>query len=109
MGLREAKIVEFETARIIAHAQANVSIQKAVGEQYKIAQNGRADATIIENFLDAEKSGYSKVQARVGLAGDNLVKYVWFDTLAGGAIQGDHSGNMTMMLGMKTSEYVPES
>jgi len=43
-----AKIVEFQTARQIAEAQANVTIQKAIGDQHRIMQNGRADAAIIE-------------------------------------------------------------
>ena len=62
----EAKKVEFQTARQIAEAQANVTIQKAIGDEHRILQNGKADAAIIEAYVEAELTAYGQIHTDLG-------------------------------------------
>ena len=64
----------------IAEAQANVTIQKAVGESSAITQNGRADATVITSYVQSELESYSRIKKSLGFSitssGFKLSKFV---------------------------------
>merc|ERR1712113_441669 len=83
---RKAKVVEFETNVIVAENQANVTIQKARGESYRIQQNARADAAIVQLQTQAEIESYKEVSDDLDLHGDDLIKYIWYDALSGGSV-----------------------
>merc|ERR1711879_959256 len=89
---RDAKIVEFQTARQVARAQANVTISKSYGQLHRILQNGRADAAIIESYVQAELQAYGKVHDELNLQGADLINYIWYDTLGGGGVAKNASG-----------------
>ncbi|CAE7224682.1 unnamed protein product [Symbiodinium pilosum] len=103
-----AKIVEFQTARQIAEAQANVTIQQAIGDQHRIMQNGRADAAIIEAYVEAELTAYGKIHTELGLSGEDLINYIWYDTLGGGGVSADArtDKDVEMLVGVNPSAYI---
>ncbi|CAK8999308.1 Hypothetical protein SCF082_LOCUS6002 [Durusdinium trenchii] len=125
----EAKKVEFQTARQIAEAQANVTIQRAIGDQHRIMQNGKADAAIIEApacrmpsdlangsiplidgqaYVEAELTAYGKIHKDLGLSGEELVNYIWYDTLGGGGVSADSTSDkdFEMLVGVNPSAYI---
>jgi len=110
MKMQDAKAVEFQTARQVAHAQAKVTVAKAQGERHKILQNGRADAAIIEAYVQAEKQAYKAIQKTMNLTGDDLIKYIWYDTLGGGSVaaSSSESRDIQMMVGVDPAAYISE-
>lgn len=108
---RDAKVIEFQTARLVALAQANVTIQKAIGDQHRIMQNGRADASIIQAYLEAELQAYGKVHDELDLSGDRLLKYIWYDTLSGGSVSADaaEEKDIQMLFGVNPAAYISEA
>mmetsp|Transcript_84462 Transcript_84462/g.149456 ORF Transcript_84462/g.149456 Transcript_84462/m.149456 type:complete len:316 (+) Transcript_84462:97-1044(+) len=107
---RDAKIVEFQTARQIAEAQANITIQQAIGEQHRIMQNGKADAAIIEAYVDAETTAYRKIHETLGLNGQEMINYIWYDTLGGGGVSANahEKQDIQMLVGVNPSAYISE-
>lgn len=105
---RDAKIIEFQTARQIAEAQANVTIQQAIGDQHRIMQNGKADAAIIEAYVSAETTAYEKIYKGLGLTGNELVNYIWYDTLGGGGVAASahEEQDIQMLVGVNPSAYI---
>lgn len=81
-----AKVVQMETEIKVAKAQANVTVQKAVGQSAAIMQAGEADAAVITSFITSEVGAYSEIKSSLGLEGDSLLKYIWFDALGGGSV-----------------------
>merc|ERR1719456_598211 len=49
-----AKVVQMQTSVKVAEAQANVTIQRAVGSSAAIEQNGAADAAVITSYVQSE-------------------------------------------------------
>merc|ERR1712217_212390 len=92
---KRAKVIEFQTNAIVAEMQANVTVQKAKGDSYRILQNARADASIVSLQTQAEIASYKKIKDRLALQGDNLIKYVWFDALTSGGVNGNGKGDRT--------------
>lgn len=107
----EAKKVEFQTATQIAEAQANVTIQKAIGDQHRIMQNGKADAAIIEAYVEAELTAYGKIHKALGLSGEELINYIWYDTLGGGSVSADAASDkdFEMLVGINPSAYISQN
>jgi len=58
---KAANKVQFETARIVARAQAKVTIQKSLGSKAQILQNANAVAAVTQAYVEAEKEAYGKV------------------------------------------------
>mmetsp|Transcript_772 Transcript_772/g.946 ORF Transcript_772/g.946 Transcript_772/m.946 type:complete len:320 (+) Transcript_772:82-1041(+) len=108
---RDAKVVEFTTARQVATAQAKVAVAKAMGDRHRILQNGRADAAIIDAYVTAEKEAYSAIQKQMGLNGSDLIKYIWYDTLSGGSVSQStsESKDIQMMVGVDPAAYISEA
>mmetsp|Transcript_55044 Transcript_55044/g.103150 ORF Transcript_55044/g.103150 Transcript_55044/m.103150 type:complete len:313 (-) Transcript_55044:147-1085(-) len=106
----EAKIVEFQTARQIAEAHANITIQKAIGDKHRILQNGKADAAIIEAYVEAELTAYGKIHSDLGLSGEDLINYIWYDTLGGGGVSADAQNvkDVEMLVGVNPSTYISQ-
>eukprot|EP00930_Biecheleria_cincta_P097329 TRINITY_DN89053_c0_g1_i1.p1 TRINITY_DN89053_c0_g1~~TRINITY_DN89053_c0_g1_i1.p1 ORF type:complete len:316 (-),score=62.02 TRINITY_DN89053_c0_g1_i1:105-1052(-) len=108
---RDAKIIEFQTARQIAEAQANVTIQEAIGDQHRIMQNGKADAAIIQAYVEAELTAYGKIHTELGLSGDDLVNYIWYDTLGGGGVSANtnEEKDIQLLVGVNPSAYISQT
>lgn len=104
---RDSQIVNFQTARNVAHAQANVTVNNAQGSVHRIHQNGRADVAIIEAYVEAEKQAYLEVRQGLNIQGDALIDYMWFDSLSGGAVS--NTGNevdTSVLVGISPSAYI---
>lgn len=102
-----AQIIQQETAVKIAQAQANVTIQRAVGESSAITQNGLADANVISLYVGSELEAYSKIKKSLALTGDNLLKYIWYDAVGGGSVvQPGH--DFTVFSGVSPGAYMTE-
>lgn len=106
--VQEARVIEFQTARIVARAQANVTVQHAYGNQHRILQNGEADAAIIDAFVQAEKMAYGQVHREMGLSSKSLLEYIWYDTLAGGGVSHNagEQKDIQMLVGVSPSAYI---
>jgi len=102
-----AKVVQMETAVKIAQAQANVTIQKAVGESSAIIQNGMADANVINLYVGSELEAYSKIKKSLALTGDNLLKYIWYDAVGGGSVV-QPGRDFTVFSGVSPGAYMTE-
>lgn len=81
-----AQIINMETRVKIAEAQANVTIQTAIGQSSAIVQNGLADAAVIKSFVSSELEAYSSIKKSLDLKGDDLLKYIWYDAVGGGSV-----------------------
>lgn len=81
-----AQVIQFETQVKVAEAQANVTVQKAIGESAAILQNGAADAAVITSYVSSEIESYSRIKRALGLEGDDLLKYMWYDAIGGGSV-----------------------
>jgi len=107
---RDASIVDFRTAVLVSLAQANVTVQKAYGDQHRIIQNGKADAAIIEAYVQAELEAYGKIHTDLGLSGESLIQYIWYDSLAGGGVaQNVHEQqDVQLLVGVNPSAYISQ-
>merc|ERR1712039_866654 len=105
---KKAKVVEFETFKIVAENQANVTVWKAKGDSFKILQNARADASIVTLQTEAEEEAYKEIETKLAIKGDNLIKYVWYDALSGGGVSGgqDAANDMQVLVGVNPSAYI---
>jgi len=81
-----AKVVQMETEIKVAEAQANVTVARAVGKSAAIMQGGEADSTVITSFIGSEMGAYAQVKENLGLEGDSLLKYIWYDAIGGGSV-----------------------
>lgn len=109
-NLLNATLIQFQTDRLVAHAQANVAVQKAQGEKHRIEQNGRADAAVIEAYVKAELQAYSRMHTDMKLNGDHLIDYIYYDTLAGGGVAAGtkKSSAVSMFVGVDPAAYISE-
>jgi regulator of protease activity HflC (stomatin/prohibitin superfamily) len=102
-----AKVVKMETAVKVAEAQANVTIQNAIGQSSAIMQNGQADATVISAYVQSELVSYSLIKEKLGLKGDDLLKYIWYDAVGGGSVV-QPGADFTVFSGVHPGAYMTE-
>jgi regulator of protease activity HflC (stomatin/prohibitin superfamily) len=107
----EANKINFETAIIVAQAQANMTVQRANGTRSKIINNAKADAAIIESYVEAELQAYRKIKNELDIHGSSLINYIWYDTLSGGGVSSSsHStGEVQMLVGVDPAAYISTS
>lgn len=106
---RESQVVNFQTDRIVAWAQANVTVNGAMGQQHRVMQNGRADAAIIETYVEAEKTSYKSIGHQINLEGQDLIHYMWYDSLAGGGVGASISGvDTSVLVGVDPAAYMSD-
>jgi len=107
---RDARLVEFQTARQVAEAQANVTVAQASGQRHRILQDGRASAAVIEAYVQAEKQAYKEIKDTMGLSSGDLVNYIWYDTLSGGSVSTSQSesSSIQLMVGVDPATYISE-
>jgi len=107
-NVKQAKVVEFQTAVLVAEAQANVTLQKAEGQVHYITQNGRADTAIIEAYVEAEKGSYKSLIEGMHFSGDGLMQYMWYDSLAGGSVAavGGVQADMNVLVNVNPAAYI---
>lgn len=103
-----AQVIQMQTSVKIAEAQANVTIQKAIGQSSAIEQNGKADAAVISSFVESELDAYSKIKEKLGLKGNDLLKYIWYDAVGGGSVIQPGS-EFSVFSGVNPGAYMTES
>lgn len=103
-----AKIIQMQTAVKIAEAQANVTIQQAIGQSSAIQQNGKADASVITSFVSSELEAYKKIKENLGLKGNDLLKYIWYDAVGGGSVIQPGS-DFSVFSGVNPGAYITEA
>ena len=83
-------------------------------------QNGKADAAIIEAYVEAELTAYGQIHRALGalaprppgrvrgLAGADLINYIWYDTLGGGGVAADAASekDIEMLVGVNPGAYI---
>merc|ERR1719161_1407912 len=108
--VRDAKKIEFATDVLVAEAHANITVNAAVGDVQKILQTGKADAAIINAYVSAEVGAYGHVVDTLGLTGEDLVKYIWYDSLGGGGVQHNSQNNAEtqILVGVNPAAYINE-
>lgn len=107
---RDSQVVNFQTARIVAYAQANVTVNNANGNVHRIHQSGKADAVIIESYVEAEKNAYLEVRQSLNIQGDALIDYMWYDSLSGGAVSNTgEEVDTSVLVGIRPSAYIDSS
>jgi hypothetical protein len=102
-----AKVVQMETEIKVAEAQANVTVQGAVGRSSAILQGGEADATVITSFIGSEMGAYSEIKTSLGLEGDSLLKYIWYDAVGGGSVV-QPGADFSVFSGVTPGAYITE-
>jgi len=107
-NVKQSKIVELQTAVIVAQSQANVTVQKAQGEKHQILQNGDADVAIIKAYVEAEIGAYGHIYDEMELTGDDLIQYIWYDTLGGGSVAANANAkqDLTVFVNVNPSSYI---
>jgi len=105
---RSAMKVKFQTALIVATAQANMTLQRANGTRSQILNNAQADAAIIDSYVEAELQAYTKIKDGLNLKSSALVDYIWYDTLGGGGVSANSSANteVQMLVGVDPAAYI---
>jgi regulator of protease activity HflC (stomatin/prohibitin superfamily) len=108
---RSAMKVKFETAIIVAEAQANMTLQRANGTRSQILNNAHADAAIIDSYVEAELQAYTKIKSELDLKSAALVDYIWYDTLGGGGVSANSSASteVQMLVGVDPAAYISGS
>eukprot|EP00928_Gymnodinium_smaydae_P005843 TRINITY_DN1201_c0_g1_i2.p1 TRINITY_DN1201_c0_g1~~TRINITY_DN1201_c0_g1_i2.p1 ORF type:complete len:331 (-),score=66.91 TRINITY_DN1201_c0_g1_i2:175-1113(-) len=102
-----AKVVQMQTAVKVAEAQANVTIQKAVGQSSAILNNGAADAAVITQFVQSELDSYKQIKDTLGLKGADLLKYIWYDSVGGGGVV-QPGADFAVFSGVQPGAYMSE-
>eukprot|EP00448_Togula_jolla_P001418 CAMPEP_0170597848 /NCGR_PEP_ID=MMETSP0224-20130122/15923_1 /TAXON_ID=285029 /ORGANISM="Togula jolla, Strain CCCM 725" /LENGTH=283 /DNA_ID=CAMNT_0010922341 /DNA_START=87 /DNA_END=938 /DNA_ORIENTATION=+ len=107
---KEAKKVEFQTAINVAGAQANVTIQNAMGEVHQIYAQGRADAAIISTYVDAEIGAYGAVRDAMNSSPGETLEFIWYDSLGGGGVGSSamQGNDVNMLVGVNPSAYISQ-
>jgi len=103
-----AKVVMMETQVKIAQAQANVTIQNAIGQSSALVQNGEADAAVITSYVQSELESYSRIKGALDLKGDDLLKYIWYDAIGGGSVV-QPGADFSVFSGVQPGAYMTEN
>jgi len=87
--IKEAREVEFTTARIVAAATANRSIAASMGVAARHIAAGKAKAEATKLFTEAQGLAYKQIKDGMKLTPDGLLDYMCYDILSGGSIARD--------------------
>lgn len=104
----QAKSVNMETSVKVAQAQANVTIQRSIGSSSAIEQEGKADAQVLEAYLQSELDAYGKIKDELGLKGEKLLKYIWYDAVGGGGVV-QPGQDFTVFSGVNPGAYMADN
>jgi regulator of protease activity HflC (stomatin/prohibitin superfamily) len=87
----ESASVRFPTRIMAAHQSANQTITVAQGnfEQIKATQEGNAIATL--QTTRAEASAYRNLKAKLGFSNEQLLDYIYWDSMSSSGAGGDDS------------------
>ncbi|GAB5368040.1 hypothetical protein AAMO2058_001283700 [Amorphochlora amoebiformis] len=70
------------------------------GQARKILAEQNAKAKVVMQNLETQSAAYQKIKKSLRFADDDLLEYVWWDTLA------DHQGSSSFVVGMNPNAFV---
>jgi hypothetical protein len=101
----QALEVKMRTDVNISEAMANVTLHNAQGEVWKRKADGEATAGQIRSYVGAEKEAYKNISTALKIQGEDLIKYIWYDTVGGGNIISPGSG-FSVFSGINPGAYI---
>eukprot|EP00397_Hematodinium_sp_SG-2012_P067857 GEMP01107115.1.p1 GENE.GEMP01107115.1~~GEMP01107115.1.p1 ORF type:complete len:149 (+),score=38.17 GEMP01107115.1:3-449(+) len=104
--LLDSERITFETNLIVAKNKANQTISQSKGQQSKILQESKAAAAIARAYINAETAGYGIIQHEMKLNGDQLLDYIYYDSLGGGGIGGTGTFASQVFVGVNPATYI---
>lgn len=95
-----SKQVLFDTLVMAATQKANQTVTESRGQSKEIIARQNATAVALLQNVAAELNAYKSVQSSLNLTHDELIKYVYFDSLT------DRQGNAEYVVGLNPSTYI---
>eukprot|EP00468_Gymnochlora_sp_CCMP2014_P004193 CAMPEP_0167747736 /NCGR_PEP_ID=MMETSP0110_2-20121227/4445_1 /TAXON_ID=629695 /ORGANISM="Gymnochlora sp., Strain CCMP2014" /LENGTH=232 /DNA_ID=CAMNT_0007632667 /DNA_START=156 /DNA_END=854 /DNA_ORIENTATION=+ len=95
-------MVAFQTRIMASAQQANQTIALAKGHAKKILAEQGAKAKVVMQNLETQSAAYQKIKRSLKFADEDLMEYVWWDTLQ------DHQGDSNFIVGMNPNAFVKQ-
>lgn len=80
--MQDTLSIDFNTALLAATKQANQTIIEARGKASAITQSQVANGKAIKANMAAEMLGYANIKQALNFQGDDLLEYMWYDSLS---------------------------
>jgi len=96
----EQMTVTFQTMVMAAQQSANQTITQAQGRAASILAAQTAAATALSQTVGAEVFAYGRIRTELNLTNDNLIEYVWWDSMA------EAQGSSQFVVGLNPSTYI---
>uniref|UniRef100_A0A7S4DNH4 Band 7 domain-containing protein n=1 Tax=Lotharella globosa TaxID=91324 RepID=A0A7S4DNH4_9EUKA len=93
-------MVAFQTQIMASQQQANQTIALAEGQAKKILAEQGARAMVVMQNLETQSASYQKIKKALRFGDEDLMEYVWWDTLA------EHQESSNFVVGMNPNAFV---
>mmetsp|Transcript_14945 Transcript_14945/g.26865 ORF Transcript_14945/g.26865 Transcript_14945/m.26865 type:complete len:304 (-) Transcript_14945:242-1153(-) len=93
-------MVAFQTRVMASEQQANQTIALAKGEAKRIMAEQVAKAKVVKQNLETQSAAYQKIKKSLKFGDEDLMEYVWWDTLA------EQQGSSNFVVGMNPNAFV---
>lgn len=97
---KEFKLVTFSTMLMAAKQSANQTVTEARGKAQQILAEQNAAAAVVTQNLGTEARAYKVVQDSLNLGVDDLLEYVWWDSLT------EQHGDSEFLVGVNPAAYI---
>lgn len=101
--LNKTNRVQCETQLLIAKNDAKQIHKQALGQASQIYQRGLYSAYSLEVYIGNETQAYERIKSNLSLSNSDVLNYMFYDSLAGGAI--GSVGNSTSTVATDTALY----
>lgn len=101
--LKQTNLVNYKTELLAATKEANQTVTEAHGTATAIKQTQVANGKAIKANLAAEMVGYSHIKDKLGFAGDDLLEYMWYDSLS------EQQGASNYIVGMNPMTFISKT
>jgi len=102
----DSEKITFQTNLIVAKNKAEQIISRSKGVQAQVFQNAEASAAISKSYINAERIGYQIIKNEMNLTSDQLLDYIYYDSLSGGGINGGGSFASELFVGINPAAYI---
>jgi len=93
-------MVAFQTQIMASQQQANQTIAIAEGQAKKILAEQGARAKVVSQNLETQSASYQKIKKALRFGDEDLMEYVWWDTLA------ENQETSNFVVGMNPNAFV---